>query len=100
MQEVARLIHEDKLELAYSKKQILANVEEIRKKSFKNSELGTSLKANKEIAELQGHYDRDAGDKGNYLTLIEQLVVNNTTITQGSEPKQVEHDIEAEFEDV
>ena len=85
--------------LRFSKDQILDNIDVIRQKSLDKEELGTSLKANKEIAELAGLYERGADDKGNYMLLIKSLVVN-TTISSGQPPKQLDNEVDAEFEDV
>ena len=85
--------------LRFSKEQILDNIDVIRSKTLKNKQFGVSLKANKELAELAGLYEKGVDDPGQYLTLIKSLTIN-TTISSGSPPKQVEHEVDAEFEDV
>lgn len=84
--------------LRFSKGQILDNIDDIRIKSLDKDQLSVSLKANKELAELSNLYDRGADDKGNYMLLIKSLVIN--TISSGQAPKQLDNDIDAEFEDV
>jgi len=86
-------------ETRFSKEQILDNIDVIRSKTLKNKQFSVSLKANKELAELAGLYEKGVDDPGQYLTLIKSLTIN-TTISSGSPPKQVEHEVDAEFEDV
>jgi len=83
----------------YSKDTIMDNIDVIRKKTLNKQQYSTSLKANKELAELGNLYDRGVDDPGQYRTLIQSLVIN-TTISSGTPPKQVENDIDAEFEDM
>ncbi len=84
----------------FSKEAILDNIDVIRQKTLDKEQYPTSLKANKELAELQGHYERGADDPGQYRTLIQSLIINQTTISSGTPPKQVEHEVDAEYEDV
>lgn len=84
----------------FSKDTILDNIDHIRQETLNSKQYSVSLKANKEIAELQNHYDRGADDPGQYRTLIQSLVIHNTTISSVTPPKQVEHEVEGEYEDV
>ena len=84
----------------YSKEAIMDNIDVIRKKTLNKQQYSTSLKANKELAELGNLYERGADDPGQYRTLIQSLVVHNTTRYSGQPPKQVESEVDAEFEDV
>ena len=73
----------------YSKEIIMDNIEVIRKKTLKDKQYPTSLKANKELAELGNLYDRGVDDPGQYRTLIQSLVIHQTTISSGT-TKQLE----------
>lgn len=84
----------------FSKDAILDNIDVIRVKTLDEKKYATSLKANKELAELSGLYERGVDDPGQYRTLIQSLVIHNTTISSDSPPKQVEHEVKGEFEDV
>jgi len=83
----------------YSKDQILDNIDVIRKKTLNNKQYSVSLKANKELAELNNLYERGSDDAGTYKLLIQSLVIHNT-ISSGQPPKQLESEVDAEFEDV
>lgn len=96
---VNRAINKQVDKQRFSKDQILDNIDVIRKRALKKDQLNTSLKANKELAELSNLYDRGADDPGQYRTLIQSLVIHNT-ISSGTPPKQLESEVDAEFEDV
>ncbi len=84
----------------FSKEVIEDNIDVIRKRTLKGKQYATSLKCNREIALLEGHYEAGADDPGQYRTLIQSLIINQTTISSGTPPKQVEHEVDAEFEEV